>query len=51
MEKLRTSLTIMRHSFSMMGRHPRLLVFPVLSLVATVLVVTGLVVEHEQQSE
>src|SRR5687768_13495123 len=38
MEKLRTSLTIIRHSFDVMGKHPRLLVFPLLSFVAAVVV-------------
>lgn len=38
MEKLRTSLTIIRHSFDVLGRHPRLMVFPLLSFVAAVVV-------------
>lgn len=33
MEKLRTSLTIIGHSLDILGRHPRLIVFPLLSLV------------------
>lgn len=34
LEKLRTSLTIIRHSLEVMRRHPTLLVFPVIGLLA-----------------
>jgi len=34
MEKLRTTLTIFRHSLQVLGRNPRLLVFPLVSLFA-----------------
>ncbi len=40
MEKLWTSLTIIRHSLDIMRRHPRLLIFPVLSLAVVFLVYT-----------
>jgi hypothetical protein len=38
MEKLRTSLTIIRHSLGVMVRHPRLLVFPAIGTVAALVV-------------